>query len=452
MRDYLIVGLIVGASPFCFFYPYLGVLLWTWISYFSPHRYAYGFAYNFPVAIVVAIPTLAGAIFTRSENRQRPFFTRELILLTSLWCWFGVTLVTAMNVPLFAGHVDDAKVQMIAVSKILLMTYVTVLLVNTPERMRNLVIVVALSFGVRSLFGGLFGFRTGGQFKVYGPPDTFIEDNNDFALALNMVLAMMYFLARTEPRRWLRLFFWACFVSGIMCVLLSYSRGGLLGLVATAGLIALKSKKKVLAGTAIVVAAMFFLTFATSQWKDRMGNFAEGNLDDSARQRLVSWGFALHLMEDYPITGGGFMTFPDENVFQRYARAQLPGGFQSTGPHSIYFQLLGEQGFVGLGLFLCLVISMLFSLRSIRRMATSIDSTHWLVPYTSMLQAGLAAYLISGAFLGRAYFDLFYQLVALTVILKAMATKEIAKALRAEDSAPSGEIKSFEQDFIPVEM
>lgn len=449
MRDYLVVGLIVAAAPFCLFYPYFGVQLWTWISYFNPHRYAYGFAYNFPVAVVAGVPTLLGALFTGRQNRQQPLRSREMVLLSVLWCWFGVTLVTAINVPMFAGHVDDAKIQMVAVSKILLMTYATVYLVNSREKLRNLMIVVALSFGVRALFGGFFGFQTGGQFKVYGPPDTFITDNNDFALALNMVLGMMYFLARTETRRWVRLLFWACFFSAATCVVLSYSRGGMLGLAVVACLIALKSRKKVLAGTAILVAAMLVVTFASGAWKNRMGTFAEGKLDDSARQRLVTWGFAIHLMEDYPITGGGFMTFPDEDVFQKYARAELPGGFRSSGPHSIYFQLLGEQGIVGLALFALLVCSMLFTLRGIRRRGATLESANWLVPYANMLEIGLAAYLVSGAFLGRAYFDLFYGLVAMTASLKLISRSEFARALHLEE-APARHMELTEENGVLV--
>jgi probable O-glycosylation ligase (exosortase A-associated) len=450
MRDYLIVAIIVGGAPFCLFYPYWGVLFWAWISYFNPHRYGYSFAYNFPVATIIAVPTLVGTFFTNRANRQRHLFTREMILLLMLWIWFGVTLVYAMNVPQFAGHIDDAQAQMVAVSKILLMTFVTVLLVNTRDRLRNLIIVVALSFGVRALFGALFGFSTGGNFKVYGPPDTFIGDNNDFALALNIVLGMMFYLARSESRRWLRLLFWATFASCIICVLLSYSRGGLLGLAAAAVLMAVRSKKKVLASIFLVVAAMMALNLMTEQWKDRMGNLAEGNLDDSARQRLVSWGFAIHLMEDYPVTGGGFMTFPDVQVFQRYARAELPGGFQSTGPHSIYFQMLGEQGIVGLSLFLCLSLCMILTLRRVRRRARLRPSAQWGLPYANMLETGLAAYLVSGAFLGRAYFDLFYQLVALTAILDILSREEVTPANQMGEDSIS-RLEMLEGEGVPAE-
>ena len=435
MRDYVIVAIIVAGAPFCLFRPYVGILLWTWISYFNPHRYGWSFAYNFPVAQVIGLPTLVGAIFTGSHNRQRHMFTRDLILLLMLWAWFGITLLHAMNVPLFYDHVDDAKVQMIEVSKILLMTFVTVLLVNSRERLHNLLLVIAFSFGARAIFATIFGYQTGGQFKVYGPPGTFIADNNDFALALNMVLGLMFFLTRNETRPWVRRLLWICLFSSVVCVLLSYSRGGLLGLAVAVCLMALRSKRKILAAACLVAGVFLVMTFTTDTWKSRMGNFAQGNLDESAHQRLVSWHFAMNLVQDYPITGGGFETFPDITVFQRYTKEQLPGGFLATGPHSIYFQLLGEQGFVGLGLFVLLVFSMEITLRQSLRSARV--AAPWAVPCVYLLETGLAAYLVSGAFLGRAYFDLFYQLVALTAILKILVRQEVLKQVQESELSPS---------------
>src|SRR4029077_6669857 len=155
----------------------------------------------------------------------------------------------------------------------------------------------------------------------------------------------------------------------------------------------LRSKRKLLAGTFLFVGVILVMTFATNTWKGRMGDFAQGNLDESAQQRLVSWRFAISLAQDYPVTGGGFETFPDVQVFQRYTKEQLPGGVLSTGPHSIYFQLLGEQGYVGLVLFLLLVTSMVLTLRRVRLSAH--ETSQWTVPYAYIIETGLAAYLVS---------------------------------------------------------
>jgi O-antigen ligase len=144
---------------------------------------------------------------------------------------------------------------------------------------------------------------------------------------------------------------------------------------------------------------------------------------------------------DYPLTGGSFNALPNVELFQRYQPEPLPGGFLSSGPHSIYFQTLEEQGFVGLGLYLILVGSCWVSLNSLRRKSQRSASSQWIVPYTHMIEVSLFGFLASGAFLGLANFDLFYQLVAMVIILKVLYQDEMQPApLVQRDQTESAEV------------
>jgi putative inorganic carbon (HCO3(-)) transporter len=423
MRDFIVLAIVLGSAPICLFRPYYGVLLWVWIAYFNPHRFTWSYAYDFPVAMVIAVPTLIGLLFAKEMNRK--FMVRESILLLFLWIWYVVSLIYATRVPLFAGHVPDAMAEMTRVNKILLMTVVTTLLVTSMKRLKYLVLVTAFSFGVLAVKGALFGLATGGQERIWGPPESFIADNNGFALALNMCLPMFYFLAKIEENRYLRRVLYGAFVASIFCVILSYSRGGLLGLAVVLGLIAIRSRYKVVSVAMLALAALTIVTFAPEQWMDRMGNFAKGDLDGSAEQRLITWRTGWRFAQDYPIAGGGFDTLPDPAVFQRYQPEPLPGGFPSSGPHSIYIQSLSEGGFVGLGLFLLLVGSSLLTLRKIRKQAGKLPSLQWMVAYTQMFEVGLLGFMMSGAFLGLAHFDLFYQFIASTAIMSILFRREV---------------------------
>jgi O-antigen ligase len=153
---------------------------------------------------------------------------------------------------------------------------------------------------------------------------------------------------------------------------------------------------------------------------------------------------------DYPVTGGSFNALPDVEIFQRYQNEPLPGGFLSSGPHSIYFQILEEQGFVGLALYLSLVASCWASLLGLRRRSGRSPSSRWIVPYTHMIEVSLFGFLVSGAFLGLANFDLFYQLVAMVIILKMLyrSATPVAAPVRAEETEP---IKVAEESLIARE-
>jgi len=426
MRDLILFIIIAISIPISFFRPHFGILMWTWITFFNPHRFTWGFMYNFPVAAVIAVPTLAGCLFTSNINKN--FLKRETILLAGLWIWFCITYFHAMQIPLFQGHLDNAKLEWIRVGKVLLITFAMILLVTTHQRLKALVIVTAMSFGLLAIKGAIFGIRTGGEARVWGPPDSFITDNNSFALAVNMSLPMLLFLAHDERRRPYRLLFYLAFACGILCVVLTYSRGGLLGLAAVLLAISFKSRYKLVSAFLVALAFFAVITFAPQQWMSRMTGLAHGNVDGSGLQRLVSWGTSWNFAMDYPITGGSFNALPNVEIFQRYQNEPLPGGFLSSGPHSIYFQTLEEQGFVGLALYLILVVSCWTSLHVLRRRAARSPSSRWVVPYTHMLEVSLFAFLVSGAFLGLANFDLFYQLVAMVVILKIIYGDEMRSA------------------------
>jgi probable O-glycosylation ligase (exosortase A-associated) len=429
MRDFIVLAIIFGSVPICFINPYFGVLMWSWIAYFNPHRFTWGIAYHFPVAWVVALPTLAGLFFTPQKNRG--LVTRETVLLFSLGIWFWIVTLYASQQPIFADHIFAfGLAQLSRITKILLMTFVTILLVNSKEKLKYLCLVIACSIGAVALKGAIFGARTEGLSRVYGPPDSFIADNNAFALAMNMTLPILYFMARETQNRILRFVLRVFFVSGIIAVILSYSRGGLVGLAVVLGLIAMRSRYKLAAVAILLILAFLVISFAPPAWMARMGNFVHGNLDNSAEKRLNAWHFAWVLALHYPLTGGGFETFTPE-LFQ-----QFTPGLEFAGPHSIYFQLLGEQGFVGLGLYLSLLACSWLTLRKIRKGAKYVPSCQWMVSYTYMLEVSFLGYMVSGAFLPLGYFDYYYQLVAIIVLLKIFYRREVAQTAVSAEEQP----------------
>jgi putative inorganic carbon (hco3(-)) transporter len=427
MRDVIVVGIIVASVPICFFRPYFGVLMWVWVAYFNPHRFTWGFAYDFPVSTVIAVPTLLGILFSRQVNRR--IFERETLLLLLFWAWLAISYLNATHVPIFADHTYDAQIRLVAVSKALLMTFVIILLVNSKKKLDYLFIVTALSFGALAIKGTIFGVRTEGSFRVWGPPDSFVADNNDLGLALNMTLPIMFFMAREATSRWLRRFLWLSFFSSALAVILTYSRGALLGLAVVLASLSLKSRRKLVSVALLVSFGMFVVAFAPAAWTDRMDNFVHGQVDESAQGRLNAWHFALALVSQYPITGGSFETFTPE-LFQRFTPS-----LRFAGPHSIYFQTLGEQGWVGLAIFLSLLGSCFYSVRRLRARVRGRPSCEWIANYCNMIQSCLLGYIVSGAFLPRAYFDLWFQFVAATAVLKILYRQ--AQKLPVTDEAVS---------------
>ena len=126
--------------------------------------------------------------------------------------------------------------------------------------------------------------------------------------------------------------------------------------------------------------------------------------------------------------GGGFDAFTPQ-LFERYA----PNAQDVHGPHSIYFGILAEHGFTGLTLYLTLVASCFFSLRRITKTARKIGTPD-IADYANMLSLSLVGFLTSGAFLGRAYFDLFFTIVACVAILDHISRAEWAEKIAASEA------------------
>jgi O-antigen ligase len=124
--------------------------------------------------------------------------------------------------------------------------------------------------------------------------------------------------------------------------------------------------------------------------------------------------------------GGSFFALPDVSIFQKYKTRDLPGGHQASGPHSIYFQVLGEQGFTGFLIYFGLIVSCQITLLSIRRSTKSVPELYWMSVYADIIWISLIGFLVSGAFLGFADFDLYYQMVGCVCILKILYIREMA--------------------------
>jgi probable O-glycosylation ligase (exosortase A-associated) len=431
IRDIVILGPIVASLPFCFARPFVGVLVWTVISLLNPHRFAWGFTSQLPVAQAVAIPTLAGFLLSSPDCRR--FFSRNMLLLILLWVWFTVTTLRNTSNPLFEHFAPLTWFRWGFVSKILLMTLLMVAIVNTWRRFRILILVIAGCMGLLVIKGLPFLLISGGSNRMHGPPGTMLADNNDYGLALNMTLPIFFFLARTEPDRRIRHLMAFLLLATIPTIFFTYSRGALLGLGAISLLMLLKSRHRAVLVPVVLLAGLFAVFLTPQKWQNRMDFRQEGTLlDSSARQRIYSWTFAWNLACDNPLTGGGFGTFTPQ-MYAVYAPPDSVGlkpvGYVH-GPHSVYFGVLAEHGFPGLALYLLLTASCYFMLRRLGRYGVENDDA-LVANYAAMAQFGIIGFLVSGAFLGRAYFDYYFTLIGCALILDRLCRIEAEEDMLA---------------------
>jgi len=419
MRDILVAVIVFGGLAFTISNPYIGILLWSWIGYMNPHRLGWGFAYSFPFAYLIALVTFASIIISR--KKLDIFWAREMSWLLILNIWFLVTTI-------FSLQPDSSWEQWIKVIKIQLFIFLTLWIMGSREKIKALIWVIVVSIGFFGVKGGVFTLTGGGENHVLGPPGSFISGNTEIGLALVMILPLVWYLFLHTAQKWIKLGLASSMLLIPVAILGTQSRGALLAIGAIAFFLWLKSRKKLIPLIVILLMIPFVYMFMPQQWHDRMSTIGSYETDGSAQGRIVAWTFAYKLASARPLTGGGFESFNRTN-YEMYAPGLVdPQGMVRHYPdvHSIYFEMLGEQGFIGLAIFLILGLLTWINCNQVIKSSKRIEEYKWASDLTSMIQVSLVGYATGGAFLGLAYFDLPYHLLVITVLVKRILQKEIS--------------------------
>ncbi len=226
IRDIAIILMVVLCAGAGFLRPWIGVCGFAWVSYMNPHRFTWSAAYTFPVALMIAGATLGGMVLGRGRIRFPK--EKEALILIALWVTFTIS-------PIWALYPDSAWTEWVKISKILLMTFVTMALIYERKTLNIFANVIVISIGLLALKSAVFGLATGGEYRVWGPPESFLEDNNDFAHAITMAIPLIVWSASQAKPGICKNFFRLLVPSAVLSVLLTYSRGGLLSLLAVLG-------------------------------------------------------------------------------------------------------------------------------------------------------------------------------------------------------------------------
>lgn len=415
MRDILLISVVLAALPFVFRRPWFGLLLFTWFAYMNPHRLTWGIAYDLPFSAIIAALTFV-SIFISRDIKKLPIQYPIFYIWIAWIIWMNFTT-------LFALEPDSAAWEWQRAVKIQLMSMVTIMLMQSKERIMLLTWVITLSIAFYGVKGGIFVLLTMGHHLVFGPEGTFFYGNNALAIALLMVLPLIWFLQSQMQSISLRLLFLGVATLCSFSIIASYSRGAFLAFCAVLFYFFLKSRRKLLIAPIVIMFAALLLSFMPEKYTERLETIQQYEEDGSAMGRINAWQFAYNVAKANPITGGGFGVF-QRNQFLVYAPE--PENYHDA--HSIYFEVLGEHGFFGLTLFLLLGFSGLRMNANTAKLCKGRPELKWAASFSQMLYVCLIGYASGGLFLGLAYFDLYYHLLALTVLVRL----EVDKYLEAD--------------------
>jgi probable O-glycosylation ligase (exosortase A-associated) len=418
MRDIALFGFVFGLIPFILFRPHIGVLAYVWLSVMNPHRLTWSYAYDFGFAVIIGAATLVGAVLTTRRNA---------VPVNSLSIALGLFLVWTSITTIFAIYPAESYEKWVVMIKTMFIVLMMPILFQNQEHFRQLIWVIVLSLAYYGTKGGVFVLTTGGEFRVWGPAGSYIQDNNALAAALVMIVPMMRYLQLTTPHRIVR---WGLLGMMILCgiaVVGSYSRGALLAVTAMLAFLWLKGRHKLAFIAVAIISIPFVLSFMPERWYSRMETIGTYEVDSSASMRLNSWGTMLNIAKDRPIIGGGYEVARRE-IYNRYSPDSR---FPPQVAHSIYFEALGSHGFVGLALYLALLLCHWRTAGNIVRKAGTRPDLAWARQYGLMMQVSIVGFAVGGAFLSIMLFDVPYYLIGATLVASRFVDEQLNVAGQA---------------------
>jgi putative inorganic carbon (hco3(-)) transporter len=345
-----------------------------------------------------------------------------VIALALFALWMCVTSLVPINPG--SGYYMWSKVM-----KIILMVFVCMAVIHERKQIDWVVWIIVASLGFFGLKGGIFTISYGGNFLVWGPAGSFIEGNNELALALVLAIPLMRYVQLQLTKSWQRWGMVALMGFSAVSAIGSHSRGALVAIAAMGVFLWLKSRNKFGMGLALGALAIATIAFMPAEWMERMHTIKSYEEDGSAQGRINAWYMAFNLAKAN-FFGGGFEIY-DANIFGRYA----PNPIDIHAAHSIYFQVLGEHGFVGLFLYLSIGALTWVAAGETKRKARGLPEFAWAGVLMDMVKVSMVGFAVGGAFLSLAYFDVPYYMTALVVATRQLVLAAVKKkTLEAEGS------------------
>jgi probable O-glycosylation ligase (exosortase A-associated) len=406
----LLFVVVFGGLPFMLRSPTVGIYYWAWLSYMNPHRLCWGAAYNFPFAQVVAI-TVFASMAANTKKLFPPLWNSLTITWLMFVIWMMITTLFAINDHVAPDLLDK-------VLKVQLIVFLIMFILRSRKEIDTLVWVTFLSIAYFGVKGGIFVIRNGGTGTVWGPSQSFIAGNNELAVAMLMCMPLGLYLAKVTGNAWIRRALYVSLPLILAAVVGSNSRGALLAIGSVLGFAWLKGNNKLLwLAPGILVIPLMFM-FMPESWSSRMATIQTYEEDASAMGRLNAWVYSINLANDR-FTGGGFYNWSGKTF-----RIWAPDPTDVHAAHSIYFGVLGDHGWVGLALFLTILLLSWRTANRILKATAGNPEQMWAGDLAKMIKLSMVAYMSGGAFLSLAYFDLPYQLMMMLVLLENLTKQE----------------------------
>ncbi|WP_026435376.1 putative O-glycosylation ligase, exosortase A system-associated [Acidovorax sp. JHL-9] len=432
MRDLAFALMLLAALPLALARPFNAYLLWGWTGLLAPTTYFYGWMVGNRVNFVCALLTLVLLALGRVPWRDYQFNK-----VTWLYLWLAAHATLAFLLAYAGNPYNDQYFEFLI--KGLLFCLVMPFFVRERVHFHAILIVIALGLGVHGVLNGLKTVASGGGHNMLGPAGTMLADRNHLSTALALVLPVLFYLQSYTVNRLIRLGYLGAFCVVVLAILGGGSRAGFIAVSVVGLWLILTSRRKGMALVLVVGAVLAFLAFAPEDITSRLSSIKEADEDSSFMGRVIAWKISSAIALENPIFGGGFHAVQVQAIWDQFKMSpgllgflNLPvPEFSAKAAHSIYFEVMGDIGLVGLGLFLFILLRAFWSRQAIKRMTIQLGAPYqWARDMADMLMLAVLAYMVGGASVSLGYLEVIYMVVMLMELLRVHVARALAAVAR----------------------
>jgi probable O-glycosylation ligase (exosortase A-associated) len=411
MRDLAFVAFLVALLGLGLRRPFLFVLVYIYIDAVSPQRLSYYLLNSVPISMIAACLAFGGWLLADRKADLR--FTARQGMIALLLCYTFYTTSHA-DLPKEALEKWDWAWKALAFAIFLPFT------LRSRLRIEAVLLFLVLSAAAIIIVGGIKTLLSGGG---YGVLNLMVDNNSNLYESSTIstvaiaIIPLILWLARFgtvfPPDRRVKAFAAALVFACLLMPIGTEARTGLVCIGVLAILMLRNAKRRFLylAGASLLTLAS--IPFLPASFTGRMSTIQGYQADSSANVRLAVWGWTWNYAQEHPL-GGGFGAYRQNKIQVRTVATQTSGGVQTMTArtemdqgrayHSSYFEMLGEQGFPGLILFLLIQGAGLVRMEIIRRRYRSAGGEQaWIAPLATALQHFQIIYLVGSIFVGIAY-------------------------------------------------
>lgn len=424
----MMLGAMMVIVPLAFRNAFAAYLVWGWTAVIVVPYYMYGFMGDLRYNLFFALVALGLLALGKVQDRGTFTLNRTSVLIIAFVLHGSMCALLAPQ-----GVPNNVSIY-IDLLKSITFCLVMFFFVNSRLRLHAMLIAIALGLGFHGLVEGMKTLVTAGGHKVVGLPGSKMTDNNHFGVAIVMVLPILLYLFQYSKQRIVRYGFLGVLGATALAVVGSNSRGAFLAMASFGAVLVVTSRRKVLASVLVCIGVTLILALSPDRWFERIETIGSAREDSSFMGRVEAWNISSAVAMQNPIFGTGFHGGQSPPVWHSVRPSS--GWFSGMVPplqreapraaHSIYFEVLADLGFVGLLLFLALLLNAFRTAREVRRLAKARgDSMLWARDMADALGLSCMVYAVGGAGVSLAYFEMFYVVIVLLEVLRQCVLKEL---------------------------